>query len=108
LKDLDKKIISKTDISDEVYVRHSAVLGSRTAAERIVKTVFDTIAEALQRGATRVQINNFGNFRLVRLAEKNMPMTFGKKANIVVPARDIIRFSMSRSLKEEINDGGEK
>lgn len=73
----------------------------KVKAERIVNTLFDTIAEELVAGE-EVQIANFGKFYVRSVAERKIhnPRT-GEEG--IAPAHQAAAFRAFKSLKNAIN-----
>lgn len=70
-------------------------------AYRYIERIFDIITNSMEHG-NDVKIRGFGTFRLAKHKEKRLvhPVT---KEESTVPQRNVIAFTMSRSLKSKLN-----
>lgn len=74
---------------------------SKAALERTITAVFDVITEAAAQGES-VHVSGFGVFRPVdREARTGRDPQTGK--NIEIPAKRVLRFSASGTLKKRLN-----
>ena len=74
---------------------------SKKAAERIVETVFGSIAESL-RGGEKVELRGFGSFRLRRRApRRGRNPRSGER--VEVPSKHVAYFTAGKELKASIN-----
>ncbi len=91
----------KVDIVDKISEK--AGLANKEAA-KIVKAVFDTIKETLQR-EDKILISGFGNFvaRNKRARRGRNPKTGG---DLEITPRRILRFKPSEELKDSLNRPG--
>jgi integration host factor subunit beta len=90
--------MTKADLIEEVA---KAAEINRKHSEIIVKTVFDSIIEALHKGE-KIELRGFGSFRIRKRGPRQgrNPKT-GTPVN--VPAKRIPYFKPGKELKELIN-----
>lgn len=74
----------------------SRILSTRRQAEKVVRTVFDSIAQSLKNDQ-KVVISNFGTFRVKR-REARQGRNPKTGAAVSVPPRRAVRFKASRHL----------
>ncbi|GFH60554.1 hypothetical protein CTEN210_17030 [Chaetoceros tenuissimus] len=91
--------ISKKDIVDAVAEMHEL---TNAKADRIVKQVFDMIAENVSENK-RVTIHGFGSFDRCFSKERKVKNTLTKGMTITVPAKNRVRFRASVVLKDLVN-----
>ena len=74
---------------------------TKTAAEKVLNAVLDSIREAIEKGES-VRLAGFGSFDVVAAAPRTgrNPAT-GER--IEIPARLRVRFTPSRSLRETVD-----
>ncbi len=90
--------MKKADLVEEVA---NAVDVPKKSAEKIVKTVFQSITQALHRGE-KIELRGFGSFRLrERKARIGRNPKTGETVN--VPAKKVPYFKAGKELKELIN-----
>ena len=91
-------ILAKSDIARIVAEKNELPIKQ---SEEIVKNVFCIIGESLTKGVD-VNIHQFGNFKVIKRVERNghNPKT---KEKIVIPASKVVKFSVSKTLKEAVN-----
>lgn len=90
--------MTKADLVEEVA---KAVEVPKKDAERIVKTVFDSVTNALHRGE-KIELRGFGSFRLrERKARIGRNPKTGETVN--VPSKKVPYFKAGKELKELIN-----
>lgn len=75
---------------------------NKTAADRIINAVFDTIREQVVAGET-VTIANFGTFKAVQRAEKTC-INPNTKEKFVAPAKIMPKFTPGNGFKDAVND----
>ncbi len=68
--------------------------------EAVVSATFEKITEALANGE-EVKIKDFGNFVVKTKAERTGTNP-GTGAKIVIPASKVVKFKVSKALKEEV------
>jgi integration host factor subunit alpha len=91
--------MKKKDIIDAVHGR----LGfSKRETARLVETTLDVVKSALQRGEP-VKISSFGRFT-VREKQKRVGRMPGTDTRVIIPARKVVTFKLSRVLRDAIND----
>jgi integration host factor subunit beta len=90
--------VTKAELVEELA--RAAVL-TRKHSEVIVDAVFESIAEALQRG-DKIELRGFGSFRLRRRTSRSgrNPKT---GAGVQVPARSFPHFKPGKELRELVN-----
>ena len=76
-----------------------------TAAEATIAVdhVLDIMANAFRRGEN-IELRNFGRFKTVMRKEKSA-QDMNRGTTIIIPARRVIKFELSKTLKEEIKNG---
>lgn len=89
--------MNKTDLINAVAGKASL---SKKDAEKVVKAVFDNIAEALAAG-DKVQIIGFGSFE-VRKREARTGRNPATKETIQIPASKAPVFKAGKKLKESV------
>jgi integration host factor subunit beta len=90
--------MTKADLVEEVA---KAVDVPKKDAERIVKTVFESVTNALHRGE-KIELRGFGSFRLrERKARIGRNPKTGETVN--VPSKKVPYFKAGKELKELIN-----
>ena len=94
------KTVTRADLSESV---HAHVGLSRTESADLVKSVLDSVAEALIQGES-VKLSSFGTF-MVR--QKNGRVGRNPKTGQEVPItpRRVLVFRPSHVLKKQVNDG---
>ena len=90
--------MTKADLVEEVA---KAVEVPKKDAEKIVKTVFESVTNALHRGE-KIELRGFGSFRLRERKSRigRNPKT-GETVN--VPSKKVPYFKAGKELKELIN-----
>jgi integration host factor subunit beta len=91
--------MTKADLIDEVA---KAVDIPKKDAEVIVKTVFDSVIDALHRG-DKIELRGFGSFRL-RERKARLGRNPKTGETVKVPAKKVPYFKAGKELKELIND----
>jgi integration host factor subunit alpha len=88
-------------MNKEAIVSRVTEKTSRQDASNIIEATFEIIKGSLQRGE-KVKIKNFGNFSVHAKNERRgrNPYT---GAEIVIPARKVVTFSPSPTMKKTIN-----
>lgn len=90
--------MTKADLVEEVAKQ---VEVPKKDAEKIVKTIFDSITTALHRGE-KIELRGFGSFRLrERKARIGRNPKTGETVN--VPSKKVPYFKAGKELKEIIN-----
>lgn len=76
-----------------------------TAAEATIAVdhVLDIMANAFKRGEN-IELRNFGTFKTVERKPK-IGQDINRGTTIIIPARRVIKFELSKTLKEEIKNG---
>ena len=76
-----------------------------TAAEATIAVdhVLDIMANAFKRGEN-IELRNFGRFKTVERKPKS-GQDINRGTTIIIPARRVIKFELSKTLKEEIKNG---
>ena len=76
-----------------------------TAAEATIAVdhVLDIMANAFKRGEN-IELRNFGTFKTVERKPKR-GQDINRGTTIIIPARRVIKFELSKTLKEEIKNG---
>ncbi len=94
------KTVTRADLSESV---HAQVGLSRTESADLVKSVLDSVSEALIQGES-VKLSSFGTF-MVR--QKNGRVGRNPKTGQEVPItpRRVLVFRPSHVLKKQVNDG---
>lgn len=71
-------------------------------AYQYIERLFGIIADTIEQGKD-VKIRGFGTFRLAKHKEKQLvhPVT---KEKSIIPQRKVITFTVSRSLRNKLND----
>lgn len=92
--------MTKADLVEKVA---TAAAISKTEAEQVVKTVLDSIVDALNRGE-KVELRGFGSFRLRkrRPRQGRNPKTGTK---VEVPGKAVPYFKPGKELRELLNPG---
>lgn len=76
-----------------------------TNARSVVQSVLDTIQEALV-AQRKVELRNFGVFRVVRRAERKGRNPANPEAgSITIPAKNVVKFKVGVDLDRVINPG---
>ncbi len=96
---MSEKTLTRADLSETV---HGKVGLSRTESASLVKSVLDSVSQALVEGKA-VKLSSFGTF-LVR--QKNGRMGRNPKTGDEVPItpRRVLVFRPSHVLKKQVND----
>lgn len=91
--------MTKADLIDEVA---KAVDIPKKDAEVIVKTVFESVIDALHRGE-KIELRGFGSFRL---RERKARLGRNPKTGeaVEVPSKKVPYFKAGKELKELINN----
>lgn len=76
---------------------------SRREVESLVHAVFDTLAEALERGE-RIEIRGFGSF-VVKRREGRMGLNPKTGESVEVPAKHVPFFKAGKELRERVDAG---
>lgn len=71
---------------------------------RALQVVFEELSKELDKRG-RVEVRDFGVFKVRRHETKKMVVR-GK--SIVVPARNLVRFKVSKKLKRRLNSGNKR
>ena len=97
---MSSKTVTRADLSESV---HAQVGLSRTESADLVKSVLDSVSEALIQGES-VKLSSFGTF-MVR--QKNGRVGRNPKTGQEVPItpRRVLVFRPSHVLKKQVNDG---
>jgi integration host factor subunit beta len=90
--------MTKADLVEEVA---KAVEVPKKDAERIVKTVFDSVTSALHRGE-KIELRGFGSFRL-RERKARIGRNPKTGETVEVPSKKVPYFKAGKELKELIN-----
>ena len=90
--------MTKADLVEEVA---KAVEVPKKDAERIVKTVFDSVTQALHRGE-KIELRGFGSFRL-RERKARIGRNPKTGETVEVPSKKVPYFKAGKELKELIN-----
>ena len=70
---------------------------------KIISEAFiDTLKNALEEGEKKINFNGFGNFKVVKLKER-MGCNPNTKEKMLIPAKNVLRISFSREIKEIFN-----
>ena len=90
--------MTKAEIVDKV-ARDAGL--AKTDAQAIVQTVLDSMTQTLRRGE-RIELRGFGSFCHRRQASRRgrNPKT---GAEVVIPARQSLRFKPGKELREMLN-----
>ena len=93
-----KEFVRKKDLMETII--NECGVKTKTEAETIVNTLFDTIATELKHGST-VEIFGFGKFLVTeRKARQGINPATGEK--IQIPATKVVTFKPAKSLKDEV------
>ena len=93
-----KEFVRKKDLMETII--NECGVKTKTEAETIVNTLFDTIATELKNGST-VEIFGFGKFLVTeRKARQGINPATGEK--IQIPATKVVTFKPAKSLKDEV------
>lgn len=86
-------------------IRQLASTTRLTAAEATIAVdhVLDIMANAFKRGEN-IELRNFGTFKTVERKPK-IGQDINRGTTIIIPARRVIKFELSKTLKEEIKNG---
>jgi integration host factor subunit beta len=90
--------MTKADLVEEVA---KAVDVPKKDAERIVKTVFESVTKALHRGE-KIELRGFGSFRL-RERKARIGRNPKTGETVSVPSKKVPYFKAGKELKELIN-----
>ena len=90
--------MTKADLVEEVA---KAVEVPKKDAEKIVKTVFESITGALHRGE-KIELRGFGSFRL-RERKSRIGRNPKTGETVEVPSKKVPYFKAGKDLKELIN-----
>ncbi|MHB8301469.1 MAG: HU family DNA-binding protein [Acidobacteriaceae bacterium] len=77
---------------------------TRTAAETIVETIFDSVVGALRTG-DKIEIRGFGSFR-TRQRNSRVGRNPKTGARVEVPAKRVPFFKPSKDLRDLVNQNG--
>jgi integration host factor subunit beta len=92
--------MTKSDLIERVATRVPHI--SKKDTEVVVNTIFDSMTEALRRGA-RIEIRGFGSFQVkIREAREGRNPKTGEEVRI--PAKRTPFFKVGKELKERIDD----
>ncbi len=89
--------MNKSDLINEVSVKAEL---SKKDTEKVVKAVFDNIADSLSTGG-KVQIIGFGSFE-VRERKARTGRNPATKETIQIPASNVPVFKAGKSLKDRV------
>lgn len=91
--------MTKNDMIQMIYESNDTL--TKKAVDEVVNAVFNSISDALEKGDA-VDIHGFGKFEIRERSERTgiNPMT---KEKITVPASKNVKFKMSKSLKDKVN-----
>jgi len=92
--------ITKQKIANHI---HNKIGFAKSVTEKLVSQIFDEISDILKAAGT-IQLPNFGSFSLVMKKERPA-MNMYTRERIILPAREVVRFVPSRSLKNRVNNG---
>ena len=92
-------MISKKELTEKIAAIEG--IGTKKLAKEVVDTVFAEIAKSLAAGE-EVRVFDFGTFKTAERAATTAfnPQT---KEKVPVPAKTVVKFSASKSLKEAVN-----
>lgn len=93
------KKIARAEIIDQVAVRTGL---HRSMVKEVLKGMLDVMSAALLAGES-IELRSLGTFNVVCTSqrEKYVPKT-GEK--VLVPSRRLVKFKMSGSLKNKMNE----
>lgn len=91
--------ITKQKIANHI---HDKIGFAKSVTEKLISQIFDEMSDILRTKGS-VQLPNFGSFSFI--TKKARPaMNMYTRERIIIPAREVIRFVPSRSLKNRVND----
>ena len=90
--------MTKAELIDKIFAKSG--LDTKGQVEKALSATIEALKEALKEGET-VTLTGFGTFKVVERAERKgrNPRT---KADIVIPACKVAKFTAGKQLKEEI------
>jgi len=94
-----KTTITKEKIAAHI---HEKMGFAKSITEKLILQIFEEIAMILKTGGN-IQLPNFGTFS-VNTKNTRPGMNMHTQEKMMIPARDVIRFVPSRSLKTMVND----
>lgn len=80
-----------------------ANLESRTAAEKCLKAILETLIDEMAAGNT-IPLRGFGTFK-VRTVAHRLGRDFRTGAELDIPAKRSLRFEVGSELRESVNSG---
>jgi len=90
--------LNKSDLVD--IVAKKAHL-TKKAAKESIEVLLDEISRLLKRGE-KVTLSGFGTFRVKKVAAKKGRKSPDDPTPIIHPAHRVVRFTVSKTLKEEV------
>lgn len=96
-------MLSKQEALYKVYDKIDWRNLKKKDVDVVISTFFDVIGSALSAGED-VVLGNLGRLKIVTRAER-IAVTPQTKEKIIVPAHKVVKFHMSKMLKEALNGG---
>jgi DNA-binding protein HU-beta len=76
---------------------------SQPQATMAVEGIVSILTRAFERG-DNIELRNFGTFKVILRKEKKA-RDISRKSTVTIPARHTVKFELSKTLKEAINQG---